>query len=1171
MPGRTKQSASKGLEDLDLSISRIFDQAQISSANHQKNIVALYKLHTEAAQSTESVNNGRGIKLTGEKKFEEIFTLHLTRILPLRKGISPADRIIKFVGGYVKFVNEKAAEERSSEDDGDEDEDTTASRFTARLLKFLLKGFLAKEKFVRYRVLYTVAEMVSHLGAIDEEIYTELRTALLDRVHDKEPAVRVQTVISLAKLAGSEDPAEVNDGESSVLDVLTDTLSYDSSPEVRRAALLNLPQIPLTIPHILARTRDTDVMMRKLVYSAVLENNATLIEGTEKAMSNEKGTISLEEDVKPDVNSLNKVTDKSKMGKRRKPIKAKYMGPTHPRALTIAQREVIVRNGLGDREPSVRAAAEALVGTWADVVTVGLKPEDEECSSVKEEAEEVTQPTGNAAVDKAVAFLELFDLENDIASDALLSVFASRTDLYDGLQFNDSFWSFLTAERAFLARVFVDYCCTTKNTARLEETLPVVTALAFRIQEAYNSFVEYIKDLDEKRVFMRPQDLTKEDDDKADREFIIAEMLELAINLDYSDEIGRRKMFQLMRDMLSQETLPERLVTKCLDVLRELSASERDLIRVVVEIIQDLRDLLGNDDDNVVGQEVETTADFGATPATVKPSRVPLFERKKPQDRTPDERAHADAIDLRCLSLCIGVLERVNSKLEDNSTLSGVLMDLIFPSVQREEYHFQEKGLVSLGLCSLIDRELALQSFKMYFKRISAELPEELKISVLEVLFDLLMVHEHDFLQRQGETPQVITDHLVARLSEETTPKVKALLAIGISKLVLCGMITDVKAVKKLIVTYLSPDTTDNQELRQCLTFFFPVYCYSSSANQLRMREIFLETFTGLNNLRHHLDDDDEMISAAQVATLFVDWTDPLKLSQVANVRDKGDAPSTDESIQLDLANDILKCLLDKKSSFDKEDKRVLTQTLNKLYVPDAVDDDKVRTLKLLIHNVQSRRPLHDAISNNALRKFDTAISKKFEKQLEGFSEEEYRKLAELKALFEFLDDILPEGDDDDDYEADLLKKRGKKRRSESIMTTSADSSRYESPASFTGGKSHAKRRRISSPLDDAQREEDGTPPPERPTRTMPRRNAAKKSLEISDGNKGDRRPPKPRQSRRRPVTEDLDDEISRLLDSQQVSVATGSSTSTALLHDSIIDDSEEEEEEVNESLLIDN
>lgn len=45
-------------------------------------------------------------------------------------------------------------------------------------------------------------------------------------------------------------------------------------------------------------------------------------------------------------------------------------------------------------------------------------------------------------------------------------------------------------------------------------------------------------------------------------------------------------------------------------------------------------------------------------------------------------------------------------------------------------------------------------------------------------------------------------------------------------------------------------------------------------------KKIFLETFIELNNMRHQLDED-EMISAAQVATLFIDWTDPLKLSQV--------------------------------------------------------------------------------------------------------------------------------------------------------------------------------------------------------------------------------------------------------------------------------------------------
>jgi condensin complex subunit 3 len=50
--------------------------------------------------------------------------------------------------------------------------------------------------------------------------------------------------------------------------------------------------------------------------------------------------------------------------------------------------------------------------------------------------------------------------------------------------------------------------------------------------------------------------------------------------------------------MISQEALPLGLVTRCLDLLRNLSSSERDLIRVVVEVVHELRD--ANDDDEVI-------------------------------------------------------------------------------------------------------------------------------------------------------------------------------------------------------------------------------------------------------------------------------------------------------------------------------------------------------------------------------------------------------------------------------------------------------------------------------------------------------------------------------------------------------------------------------------------
>ena len=45
----------------------------------------------------------------------------------------------------------------------------------------------------------------------------------------------------------------------------------------------------------------------------------------------------------------------------------------------------------------------------------------------------------------------------------------------------------------------------------------------------------------------------------------------------------------MIGDMLDADLLPEVLLGPCLDVLRELS-DERDLIRLVVEIVQELRD-----------------------------------------------------------------------------------------------------------------------------------------------------------------------------------------------------------------------------------------------------------------------------------------------------------------------------------------------------------------------------------------------------------------------------------------------------------------------------------------------------------------------------------------------------------------------------------------------------
>ena len=56
-------------------------------------------------------------------------------------------------------------------------------------------------------------------------------------------------------------------------------------------------------------------------------------------------------------------------------------------------------------------------------------------------------------------------------------------------------------------------------------------------------------------------------------------------------------------DMLAHELLPESLMDACLDVLKETTPSEREIIRIVVEIINELRDSAGGTDNEDTGNE----------------------------------------------------------------------------------------------------------------------------------------------------------------------------------------------------------------------------------------------------------------------------------------------------------------------------------------------------------------------------------------------------------------------------------------------------------------------------------------------------------------------------------------------------------------------------------------
>ena len=84
-----------------------------------------------------------------------------------------------------------------------------------------------------------------------------------------------------------------------------------------------------------------------------------------------------------------------------------------------------------------------------------------------------------------------------------------------------------------------------QDEARLEAALPVVTNVAFSIENSYKSLSDMCS---EDATDIDDAERIRREDARFDKVSVIVELLKLAVHLDYSDEIGRRKMFQLVRE-----------------------------------------------------------------------------------------------------------------------------------------------------------------------------------------------------------------------------------------------------------------------------------------------------------------------------------------------------------------------------------------------------------------------------------------------------------------------------------------------------------------------------------------------------------------------------------------------------------------------------------------------
>lgn len=783
-----------------------------------------------------------------EETFNKEFIRCVLRVMPVKKTESVGEKTVKFIGFFLRHASDKDYE-LVGEVEGDMVPETPTSRLITQLLEAVIPLMSVKDKFVRYRSTQLLSQIVNSLDALDDELYHNLRQSLLRRVRDKEAMVRVQAVLGLGRLAGNQ-----SDGAS----------NSENDDDKDGSGLLE------KLLQVLQNDPSADVRRSLLVNLPILPNTLPFL--LERARDQDAAT--------------------------RRAVYARLLPALGDfRHLSLSMREKLLRWGMRDRDENVRKAAGKLFRErWI-----------EDCAGTVNPEESVPN------FDGLLELLERIDVinsgvENGVALEAMNGFWEGRGDYRDAVNFDDEFWETLSAEAAFLARSLNDFCRAEGNRkyeSLIEEKMPEVTRLAFYLERYLNALIDTSKRVQANELEEDEEDLTVE------QEFIVEQLLHIALSLDYSDEVGRRKMFTLLRQSLSIPELPDQVTKLTIEVLYYIcspdAAGEREFCSIVLESVADVHDTIVDDPTD----DVEDS--FHSARSEVSGLSTPTKGGRKAMNaEDARERAVKEiVINMKCLHIVQCMLTHIVGHLKDNADLVSMLNNLVVPAVRSHEAPVRERGLVCLGLCALQDRSLAEENlglFIHFFNKGHAAL----QITALQILTDILNVHgAHLF----SSTPALLKVYVKAVKSSSKSSDVQAAAIMATSKLLLGRVVTDEEAcqelLKSLVIAYFDPLSASNQTVRQALNYFLPVFCYSRSSNQDLMRSISLVVLHSLLNLRDGLEDDDEadvdedMMGMATIGACLVDWTDPRKCYGATNLLEP-EKKHVNGDVHLDFALDIL-------------------------------------------------------------------------------------------------------------------------------------------------------------------------------------------------------------------------------------------------------------------------
>ncbi|KAF4019809.1 hypothetical protein G4228_011482 [Cervus hanglu yarkandensis] len=857
-----------GKEKRLLPIKEAFQLAQQPHQNQAKLVVALNRTYG-------SVDDKTG--------FHEEFVHYLKYAMVVYKREPAVERVIEFAAKFVTSFHQS-----DMENDEEEEEDGGILNY---LLTFLLKSHEANSNAVRFRACQLINKLLGNMpenAQIDDDLFDKINEAMLIRLKDKIPNVRIQAVLALSRL---QDP---KDDECPVVNAYATLIENDSNPEVRRAVLSCIAPSAKTLPKIVGRTKDVKETVRKLAYQVLAEK-------------------------------------------------------VHMRALSIAQRVVLLQQGLSDRSDAVKQAMQKhLLQGWLSFTE------------------------GNI-----LELLHRLDVENssEVAVSVLNALFSVTplNELAEICKTNDGRKLIpadtLTPEIALYWRVLCEHLKSKGEEGEefLEQILPEPAVYA----EYLLSYVQSIPVVNEEQRgdFSYIGNLMT-------KEFIGQQLILIIKSLDTNEEGGRKRLLAILQEILTLPTTPISLISFLVERLLHIIIDDNKRIQIVTEIISEIR----------------------APIVTVGVNNDPADARKKELKMAEIKVKLIEAKD--SLENCITLQDfhRASELKEEIKALEDAKIKLLKETEQLEikEVHIEKNDAETLQKCLILCYELLKQmststgigaTMDGIIESLVLQIDDvTIKISALKAIFDQLMTFGFEPFKTkkikatQKEGADINTDEeQESKESEEETAIAKNVLKLlsdfldsevselrtgaaeGLAKLMFSGLLVSSRILSHLVLLWYNPVTEEDVRLRHCLGVFFPLFAYASRTNQECFEEAFLPTLKTLANAP--ASSPLAEIDITNVAELLVDLTRPSGLNPQAKKSQDYQALTVHDNLAMKICSEILTCP-------HSPEVRVYTKTLSSL----ELSNDLAKDLLVVLNEIQEQ--VKDRTCLRALEKIKIQLEK---------------------------------------------------------------------------------------------------------------------------------------------------------------------------------------------------